>query len=144
MELGFRGWDTLSHSAHGKKEVFTSLMPLPAIPTPLQELRLWPGVLPALVPWAGGSKPHPLASVSSWADCTLSTISAQNLSSRIILDHSTLPEVLDVKYDSFCNAKKVVSDEARGQCDNVKINDEVCSPVLGMPCSSQVPAAFPV
>ncbi|NXX91124.1 ITB2 protein, partial [Centropus bengalensis] len=48
-----------------------------------------------------------------------------NLSSRIILDHSTLPDVLDVKYDSFCGNNKNTLEEARGQCDNVKINDEV-------------------
>ncbi|NWS76085.1 ITB2 protein, partial [Crotophaga sulcirostris] len=48
-----------------------------------------------------------------------------NLSSRIILDHSTLPDVLDVKYDSFCSNGKNIMDEARGQCDDVKINDEV-------------------
>ncbi|XP_010120113.1 PREDICTED: integrin beta-2, partial [Chlamydotis macqueenii] len=48
-----------------------------------------------------------------------------NLSSRIILDHSTLPDVLDVKYDSMCTKDKVALDEAKGQCDNVKINDEV-------------------
>ncbi|NXY46945.1 ITB2 protein, partial [Ceuthmochares aereus] len=48
-----------------------------------------------------------------------------NLSSLIILDHSTLPEVLDVKYDSFCGNGKEILDEAKGQCDNVKINDEV-------------------
>ncbi|NWH74344.1 ITB2 protein, partial [Piaya cayana] len=48
-----------------------------------------------------------------------------NLSSRIILDHSTLPEVLDVKYDSFCGNGKETLNEVRGKCDNVKINDEV-------------------
>ena len=66
-------------------------------------------------------------------------LSPQNLSSRIILDHSTLPDVLDVKYDSMCGNDKLVSDEVRGQCDNVKINDEVRFPcaVLGMPHSSQ-------
>ncbi|TRZ23235.1 hypothetical protein HGM15179_003871 [Zosterops borbonicus] len=48
-----------------------------------------------------------------------------NLSSRIILDHSTLPDTLDVKYDSKCKNGKDSTDEARGQCDNVKINDEV-------------------
>ncbi|NXP26944.1 ITB2 protein, partial [Scytalopus superciliaris] len=52
-------------------------------------------------------------------------VAYNNLSSRIILDHSTLPDVLDVKYDSKCGNKKETTDEARGQCDNVKINDEV-------------------
>ncbi|CAN0125619.1 unnamed protein product [Bubo scandiacus] len=52
-------------------------------------------------------------------------VAYNNLSSRIILDHSTLPDVLDVKYDSICSKDKVILDEARGECDNVKINDEV-------------------
>ncbi|KFU84324.1 Integrin beta-2, partial [Chaetura pelagica] len=48
-----------------------------------------------------------------------------NLSSRIILDHSTLPDVLDVKYDSTCSNGKTLFNEAKGQCDDVKINNEV-------------------
>uniref|UniRef100_A0A669QVS4 Integrin beta n=1 Tax=Phasianus colchicus TaxID=9054 RepID=A0A669QVS4_PHACC len=52
-------------------------------------------------------------------------VAYNNLSSRIILDHSTLPDVLDVKYDSICNNNTGAKNEARGQCDNVKINDEV-------------------
>ncbi|KAJ7427047.1 Integrin beta-2 [Willisornis vidua] len=52
-------------------------------------------------------------------------VAYNNLSSRIILDHSTLPDVLDVKYDSKCGDNKETTDEARGQCDNVKINNEV-------------------
>ncbi|NWI72373.1 ITB2 protein, partial [Dryoscopus gambensis] len=52
-------------------------------------------------------------------------VAYNNLSSRIILDHSTLLDTLDVKYDSKCNNDKDSMDEARGQCDNVKINDEV-------------------
>ncbi|NXB62153.1 ITB2 protein, partial [Struthidea cinerea] len=52
-------------------------------------------------------------------------VAYNNLSSRIILDHSTLLDTLDVKYDSKCNNDKDSTDEARGQCDNVKINDEV-------------------
>ncbi|PKK22137.1 integrin, beta 2 (complement component 3 receptor 3 and 4 subunit) [Columba livia] len=48
-----------------------------------------------------------------------------NLSSRIILEHGTLPDVLEVKYDSICSQGNVISDEARGQCDNVKINEEI-------------------
>ncbi|NXO25698.1 ITB2 protein, partial [Cisticola juncidis] len=52
-------------------------------------------------------------------------VAYNNLSSRIILDHSTLLDTLDVKYDSICKNDKNSTDEARGQCDNVKINDEV-------------------
>lgn len=76
---------------------------------------------------------YPLALVYSWIDGTFSTIFPKNLSSRIILDHSTLPHTLEVKYDSKCKNDKDSTDEARGQCDNVKINDEVCSPVPGTP-----------
>ncbi|XP_030310123.1 integrin beta-2 isoform X2 [Calypte anna] len=52
-------------------------------------------------------------------------VAYNNLSSQIILDHSPLPDVLDVKYDSICSNGKSLSDEERGQCDNVKINEEV-------------------
>ncbi|XP_021254422.1 integrin beta-2 isoform X1 [Numida meleagris] len=52
-------------------------------------------------------------------------VAYNNLSSRIILDHSTLPDILDVKYDSICSNNTGAKNEARGQCDNVKINDEV-------------------
>ncbi|NWR38383.1 ITB2 protein, partial [Tachuris rubrigastra] len=52
-------------------------------------------------------------------------VAYNNLSSRIILEHSTLPDVLDVKYDSKCSNNQDTTDGARGQCDNVKINDEV-------------------
>ncbi|XP_009074860.1 PREDICTED: integrin beta-2 [Acanthisitta chloris] len=52
-------------------------------------------------------------------------VAYNNLSSQIILAHSPLPDVLDVKYDSKCSNDKNAVDEARGQCDNVKINDEV-------------------
>ncbi|NXW51045.1 ITB2 protein, partial [Nyctiprogne leucopyga] len=52
-------------------------------------------------------------------------VAYNNLSSRIILEHSALPDVLDVKYDSICSEKNIVMDEARGECDNVKINHEI-------------------
>ncbi|XP_062362589.1 integrin beta-2 isoform X2 [Cinclus cinclus] len=52
-------------------------------------------------------------------------VAYNNLSSRIILDHSTLLDTLNVKYDSKCKNDKDSVDDARGQCDNVKINDEV-------------------
>ncbi|XP_032548685.1 integrin beta-2 [Chiroxiphia lanceolata] len=52
-------------------------------------------------------------------------VAYNNLSSLIILEHSTLPDVLDVKYDSKCSNNQDTMDGARGQCDNVKINDEV-------------------
>ncbi|EMP26993.1 Integrin beta-2, partial [Chelonia mydas] len=48
-----------------------------------------------------------------------------NLSSRVILDHGTLPDVLKVTYDSFCHGKKPTMDGMRGECSDVKIHDEV-------------------
>ncbi|NWX16072.1 ITB2 protein, partial [Aegotheles bennettii] len=52
-------------------------------------------------------------------------VAYNNLSSRIILEHSPLSDILDIKYDSMCSGGKVVLDEARGECDNVKINNEI-------------------
>ncbi|XP_076975268.1 integrin beta-2 [Tamandua tetradactyla] len=44
------------------------------------------------------------------------------LSSRVFLDHSTLPATLQVTYDSFCSTGRSRKDEARGDCDGVQIN----------------------
>ncbi|NWI14815.1 ITB2 protein, partial [Crypturellus soui] len=52
-------------------------------------------------------------------------VAYNNLSSQIILDHTTQSDVLDIKYDSICNRGKEVLDKARGECDDVKINDVV-------------------
>lgn len=49
----------------------------------------------------------------------------QNLSSKIILDHSPLPDFIKITYDSFCPNRIHIKDKPRGECDNVKINDEV-------------------
>ncbi|KFV67347.1 Integrin beta-2, partial [Dryobates pubescens] len=44
----------------------------------------------------------------------------KNLSSQIILDHSTLPDVLDIKYDSLCNGS-VSMDKAKGQMEGSSV-----------------------
>nr|XP_005899039.1 PREDICTED: integrin beta-2 [Bos mutus] len=44
------------------------------------------------------------------------------LSSRVFLDHSTLPDTLKVTYDSFCSNGKSQVDQPRGDCDGVQIN----------------------
>uniref|UniRef100_A0A803SXC9 Integrin beta n=1 Tax=Anolis carolinensis TaxID=28377 RepID=A0A803SXC9_ANOCA len=48
-----------------------------------------------------------------------------NLSSKIILDHSPLPSSVKVTFDSFCTNKINTKDQPRGECDNVMKNDEV-------------------
>ncbi|XP_062971998.1 integrin beta-2 [Elgaria multicarinata webbii] len=48
-----------------------------------------------------------------------------NLSSKIILDHGPLPNFIKISYDSFCPNKIHTKDKPRGECDNVKINDEI-------------------
>ncbi|XP_025905051.1 integrin beta-2 [Nothoprocta perdicaria] len=52
-------------------------------------------------------------------------VAYNNLSSQIILAHTTQSDVLDIKYDSICKKGKNILDEARGRCDDVKINDVV-------------------
>ncbi|XP_028924941.1 integrin beta-2 [Ornithorhynchus anatinus] len=47
------------------------------------------------------------------------------LSSRVFLDHSTLPDTLKVTYDSFCKNSDMKRDQPKGDCDNVKINEEI-------------------
>uniref|UniRef100_A0A8C8VKT6 Integrin beta n=1 Tax=Pelusios castaneus TaxID=367368 RepID=A0A8C8VKT6_9SAUR len=49
----------------------------------------------------------------------------KNLSSKVILDHGTLPDDLKITYDSFCHGKKPTLDGARGECGGVKIHDEI-------------------
>ncbi|KAF7243710.1 Integrin beta-2 [Varanus komodoensis] len=48
-----------------------------------------------------------------------------NLSSKIILDHDTLPNFIKISYDSFCPNNVHTMDKPQGKCDNVKINDEI-------------------
>ncbi|XP_067595758.1 integrin beta-2 isoform X1 [Pseudorca crassidens] len=44
------------------------------------------------------------------------------LSSRVFLDHNTLPDTLKVTYDSFCSNGVSKVDQPRGDCDGVQIN----------------------
>lgn len=44
------------------------------------------------------------------------------LSSRVFLDHNTLPDTLKVAYDSFCSNGVSQVDQPRGDCDGVQIN----------------------
>ncbi|XP_023376897.1 integrin beta-2, partial [Pteropus vampyrus] len=47
------------------------------------------------------------------------------LSSRVFLEHSTLPDTLRVTYDSFCSNGVSQVNQPRGDCDGVQINDPV-------------------
>lgn len=44
------------------------------------------------------------------------------LSSRVFLEHSTLPATLKVTYDSFCSNGESQVNQPRGDCDGVQIN----------------------
>ncbi|KAM4889452.1 integrin beta-2-like [Thomomys bottae] len=44
------------------------------------------------------------------------------LSSRVFLDHSSLPDTLKVTYDSFCSNGVSHTGQPRGDCDGVQIN----------------------
>ncbi|XP_077775002.1 integrin beta-2 isoform X2 [Podarcis muralis] len=48
-----------------------------------------------------------------------------SLSSKIILDHGPLPNFIKITYDSFCPNQIHTKDKPRGECDNVKINDQI-------------------
>ncbi|XP_029462028.1 integrin beta-2 isoform X2 [Rhinatrema bivittatum] len=49
----------------------------------------------------------------------------QNLSSKVILDHGTTPDSLVITYDSFCSNNVVTKDKPTGECNDVKINEEI-------------------
>ncbi|XP_048202051.1 integrin beta-2 isoform X1 [Perognathus longimembris pacificus] len=44
------------------------------------------------------------------------------LSSRVFLDHSSIPDTLKVTYDSFCSNGVSLTGQPRGDCDGVQIN----------------------
>ncbi|KAL8173210.1 UNVERIFIED_CONTAM: Integrin beta-2, partial [Gekko kuhli] len=48
-----------------------------------------------------------------------------NLSSKIILDHGPSPNFIKITYDSFCPNQVITRDRPRGECDNVKKNNEI-------------------
>lgn len=47
------------------------------------------------------------------------------LSSRVFLEHNTLPDTLKVTYDSFCSNGVSQVNQPRGDCDGVQINNPV-------------------
>uniref|UniRef100_A0A9L0JT71 Integrin beta subunit VWA domain-containing protein n=1 Tax=Equus asinus TaxID=9793 RepID=A0A9L0JT71_EQUAS len=49
----------------------------------------------------------------------------EKLSSRVFLEHGTLPDTLRVTYDSFCSNGVSNVNQPRGDCDNVRISDRV-------------------
>ncbi|KAM4626220.1 integrin beta-2 isoform 1-T2 [Discoglossus pictus] len=55
----------------------------------------------------------------------LITEAYKNLSSEVILDHGSTPDFLDIVYDSFCSDGDNTTERIRGQCSNVKINEEI-------------------
>ncbi|CAI9556210.1 unnamed protein product [Staurois parvus] len=55
----------------------------------------------------------------------LITEAYQNLSSEVILDHGVTPDSLDILYDSYCSNGVVNRDQLKGECSNVKINEEI-------------------
>ncbi|KAM5333133.1 integrin beta-2 [Glossophaga mutica] len=44
------------------------------------------------------------------------------LSSRVFLDHNTVPDTVKVTYDSFCGNGEPLTNQPRGDCDGVQIN----------------------
>ncbi|XP_013926954.1 PREDICTED: integrin beta-2 [Thamnophis sirtalis] len=48
-----------------------------------------------------------------------------DLSSKIILEHSSVPSSIKISYDSFCLNQIHTKNQERGECDNVKINDKI-------------------
>lgn len=53
------------------------------------------------------------------------TLLPQKLSSRVFLEHNTLPDTLKVTYDSFCSNGVSQVNQPRGDCDGVQINNPV-------------------
>ena len=74
----------------------------------------------------GGGERHASHGLEDESDGT--TVSPQKLSSRVFLDHSTLPDTLKVTYDSFCSNRVSQVDQPRGDCDGVQINVPVRLP----------------
>lgn len=66
-----------------------------------------------------------MAGAQGWPDLSplsITTLCLQKLSSRVFLDHSTLPDTLKVTYDSFCSNGASSIGKPRGDCDGVQIN----------------------
>ncbi|XP_031220687.1 integrin beta-2-like protein [Mastomys coucha] len=47
------------------------------------------------------------------------------LSSRVVLNHSTILSILKVTYDSYCSNRTSSTGKSRGDCNDVQINDQV-------------------
>lgn len=69
---------------------------------------------------------------------SMTALCPQKLSSRVFLDHSTLPDTLKVTYDSFCSNGASSIGKPRGDCDGVQINIPVSRPAEapGVPASA--------
>eukprot|EP00069_Balaena_mysticetus_P006192 bmy_18495T0 len=65
------------------------------------------------------------------------------LSSRVFLDHNTLPDTLKVTYDSFCSNGVSKVDQPRGDCDGVQINVPGLSISFGTTGPGLVPTSAP-
>uniref|UniRef100_A0A8C6XEP7 Integrin beta n=1 Tax=Naja naja TaxID=35670 RepID=A0A8C6XEP7_NAJNA len=48
-----------------------------------------------------------------------------DLSSKIILEHSSVPSSIKISYDSFCLNQVHTKNQPIGECDNVKIKDKI-------------------
>ncbi|KAM3853530.1 integrin beta-2 [Vipera latastei] len=48
-----------------------------------------------------------------------------DLSSKIILEHSSVPSSIKISYDSFCLNNIHTKNQPKGECDNVKIKDKI-------------------
>lgn len=60
----------------------------------------------------------------------MAVLCPQRLTSRVFLDHTTIPNTLKVTYDSFCGNGASSTGKSRGECDSVQISDQVS---LGFP-----------
>ncbi|XP_050018118.1 integrin beta-2-like protein [Alexandromys fortis] len=56
----------------------------------------------------------------------------ERLTSRVFLDHTTIPNTLKVTYNSFCSNGASSTGKSRGECDGVQINDQVTFQVTVM------------
>lgn len=60
----------------------------------------------------------------------MAVLCQQRLTSKVFLDHTTIPNTLKVTYDSFCSNGTSSTGKFRGECDGGQINNQVS---LGFP-----------
>lgn len=60
----------------------------------------------------------------------MASVCPQKLSSIVVLNHSTIPSILKVTYDSYCSNGTSNPGKPSGDCSGVQINDQVS---LGFP-----------